>query len=159
MSSNADRFRVVERVVDDQVVGGLGFYKFEAVAFFTDDNLVLDSQRFDGRVLLRESRVAKLFAELERRAVECGNFVVSLDQQVGDAERVQRGQQMLYCADRAAAAGERGVVAGVGDVLQPRRDRGLVCHRGKHNSESGRRGMQDHSGFKSRMESLPCRNY
>src|SRR5208337_5184306 len=114
----ADRLRVVERVVDDQMVGGFGLYKLAAFAFLTDNDLVPDSERFDGRVLLGEAGFAKLFAKLERGAVECRDFVVSLDEEVGDAKRVERGQQMLDRADRAAAAGEGGVVAGVGDVLE-----------------------------------------
>src|SRR5258708_26890055 len=107
---DADRFRVVERVVDDQMVGRLGLYKLEALAFLTDDYPVLDADRFDRRVLFGESRFAKLLAEFERGAIERRYFVVSLDQQVSDAERAERGQQMLDRADRSAAAGERGVV-------------------------------------------------
>ena len=138
------------------MVGGFDFYKFEALAFLADDELVLDSNRLDGRLLRGESRLAKLFAEFERGAVECGYLVVGLDEQVGDAERVERGQQMLDGADRAAAAGQRGVVAGVGDVVEADRDGGLVGQRGEHDSESGGRGMQYDAGLESGVKPLPA---
>src|ERR1700678_3504542 len=113
------------------MAGGLGLDELETLAFLADHDLALDLDRLDGGVLLGQSGFAQLLAELERGAVERRDFVLSLDEQVADAERMQRGQQMLDGADRAAAAGKRGVIAGVGDVLEADGNRSLVGERGE----------------------------
>jgi hypothetical protein len=106
--------------------------------------------------LLGEPCLAELLAELECGAVERGDFVVRLDEQVGDSERVQRRQQMLDGTDRAAAAGQRGVVAGIGDVLEADWNCGLVRERREHDSESRRRGMQNDAGLEAGVKPLPA---
>src|SRR4029077_20163227 len=85
---DADRFRIVERIVDDQMVGGLGFYELAAIALLSDHYLVLDPDRFDGCGLLGDSGLANLLAELLCGASQRGIFVVGLDQQVSNSKRV-----------------------------------------------------------------------
>src|SRR5579863_2420771 len=138
------------------MVGRLSLDELEALALFADHDRAFEPDRFDGRVLLREPGFAKLFAKFERRAVQRRHFVIGLDQKVGDAEGVKGGQQMLDGADRASTAGQRGVVAGVGYVLEAQGNRSLVGERRKYDSKSGRRGMENYAGLEAGVKPLPA---
>src|SRR5277367_7044613 len=57
---HADRFGLVERVVDDQMRGRLNFYELAALAFLTNRDRALDFNRLNDRVLLGEPHFAQL---------------------------------------------------------------------------------------------------
>ena len=97
---DADRGRIIERIIDGQVVGRLNPNRLALVADHDRAAIVIGS----AAALLFDAGLGYLAAELERRAVERRYLVVSLDQQVGDAKTVERRQQMLDGADRVALA-------------------------------------------------------
>src|SRR5258705_8425395 len=63
---------------------------------------------------------------------------------------------MLAGADGATAAGQRGVVTGVGDVFESHRNRSFVSERRKDDAESDGRRMKDDAGLEAGMKPLPA---
>ena len=128
----ADRARILQGVIDDQMIGGLDADRFAVVA---DRDRARDPDRLDrgpcssipASEICRQNSIAEPSSAGTSSSVLMSRLLIPIPWSAD-----------IRCSTvrtRAPASRERGVVAGVGDVLQPRRDRSLVGDRGKDDSE------------------------
>ena len=146
----ADRRRVAQQVADREAVVGLDGEQLAR----RRRHLVaaVDHQLAARRLLVDDADLLEHLAELQRRAVEHRDLAVHLDQQVGDAARVQRRQQVLDGADGLPLDGERRRVVGVGDAVDVHRHVGVRRQGDDVDAAVGRQRLQRHAGARAGVQ-------
>ena len=98
-----DRWWIIEEVGNGQTVMG---FNDQALVAFTDRVRPVDDNLTPRDILIDDSDVQEVAAELEGRPVQDGNLTVDLDKEIGDAGRVKSRKKVLDGADVIASAGQ-----------------------------------------------------